>query len=412
MSQSRVAELFERARAATAAGASDQAMAALRSALEIDPNNPQVLNALANRFIASGNGAEARKLLNRAVQLDPGAVPLWLNLASAARLGGDTPAEIDALDRALAADPYCFPALLLKAQALERTGQIGQAAGVYRNVLKIAPDEATIAPAAKAAIDHARSVVAAEGEQALTVLNQRLAGVYETYEGADFRRANGYAEHVAGKRKVYQQQPVEGHFPYLPAIEYFDRSLFPWFGQLEAATDIIRADLLSLWEEQEPGFRPYVAFDPTEPVNQWGELNHSTRWSAWFLWENGVKDEAHCARCPATAAVMEKLPLLDIPGRGPTVMFSVLQPHTTIPPHTGSTNVRTTVHLPLVVPEGCRFRVGSETREWREGEAWAFDDTIEHEAWNDSDSPRAILILDTWNPLLSEHERAAVRVIG
>jgi aspartate beta-hydroxylase len=90
----------------------------------------------------------------------------------------------------------------------------------------------------------------------------------------------------------------------------------------------------------------------------------------------------------------------------------VLQPRTTIPPHTGSTNARITVHLPLVVPPGCRFRVGGETREWREGEAWAFDDTIEHEAWNDSDSPRAILILDVWNPLLSEAERAVVRAIG
>jgi aspartyl/asparaginyl beta-hydroxylase (cupin superfamily) len=74
--------------------------------------------------------------------------------------------------------------------------------------------------------------------------------------------------------------------------------------------------------------------------------------------------------------------------------------------------VRTTVHLPLVVPDGCGFRVGAETRTLEVGKAWAFDDTIEHEAWNDSDEPRAILILDTWNPLLTEAERAAVRVIA
>ena len=93
-------------------------------------------------------------------------------------------------------------------------------------------------------------------------------------------------------------------------------------------------------------------------------------------------------------------------------MFSILEPRTRIPPHTGSSNVRTTVHLPLVVPEGCGFRVGSETRTSEAGKAWAFDDTIEHEAWNDSDAPRAILILDAWNPLLTEAERAAVRVVG
>ena len=104
--------------------------------------------------------------------------------------------------------------------------------------------------------------------------------------------------------------------------------------------------------------------------------------------------------------------MLDLPGKGPTAMFSILEPHTRIPPHTGSNNVRTTVHLPLVVPEGCGFRVGAETRTFEAGKAWAFDDTIEHEAWNDSDEPRAILILDVWNPLLTEAERAAVRVVG
>ncbi len=51
----------------------------------------------------------------------------------------------------------------------------------------------------------------------------------------------------------------------------------------------------------------------------------------------------------------------------------------------------------------------ADGRAWQVGEAWAFDDTIEHEAWNDSDQPRVILIVDAWNPLLSEPERAVVR---
>ena len=74
--------------------------------------------------------------------------------------------------------------------------------------------------------------------------------------------------------------------------------------------------------------------------------------------------------------------------------------------------MRTTVHLPLIVPDGCGLRVGAETRVPEVGKAWAFDDTIEHEAWNDSDALRAMLILDVWNPLLSEAERAAVRIVG
>jgi aspartyl/asparaginyl beta-hydroxylase (cupin superfamily) len=92
-------------------------------------------------------------------------------------------------------------------------------------------------------------------------------------------------------------------------------------------------------------------------------------------------------------------------------MFSVLQPKTRIPPHTGIANTRLVVHLALIVPGGCGFRVGSETRAWREGEAWVFDDTIEHEAWNDSDRPRAILICDVWNPRLDEDERRAITAL-
>jgi aspartyl/asparaginyl beta-hydroxylase (cupin superfamily) len=72
------------------------------------------------------------------------------------------------------------------------------------------------------------------------------------------------------------------------------------------------------------------------------------------------------------------------------------------------TNTRAIVHLPLIVPEKCGFRVGGETREWEVGTAFAFDDTIEHEAWNDSDHHRAVLIFDVWNPHLTVAEQNVI----
>src|SRR4029077_2985906 len=128
-----------------------------------------------------------------------------------------------------------------------------------------------------------------------------------------------------------------------------------------------------------------------------------------FLWNQGAAQPPHLARCPSTAAAVKAAPRCEIAQHGPNVFFSILEPRTRIPPHTGVTNARLTVHLPLIVPQGCRFRVGSETREWVPGRAWVFDDTIEHEAWNDSDTPRAILIFDVWNPYLSTAERDLVR---
>ena len=101
-------------------------------------------------------------------------------------------------------------------------------------------------------------------------------------------------------------------------------------------------------------------------------------------------------------------PQPDQPGRTPTAMFSLLLPHTHIPPHSGVSNVRLVTHLPLIVPSDCRFRVGNETRAWQTGQAWVFDDTIEHEAWNDSEQLRVVLIFDIWHPQLSRAERALI----
>ena len=109
--------------------------------------------------------------------------------------------------------------------------------------------------------------------------------------------------------------------------------------------------------------------------------------------------------------LLGRLPQPDIPGAGPNAMFSLLAPRTVIPSHVGDNNARLVCHLPLIVPEGCWFRVGAETRYWRRGEAFVFDDTIEHEAANPSDELRIVFIFDLWHPGLTEAEREAVRQV-
>jgi aspartate beta-hydroxylase len=104
--------------------------------------------------------------------------------------------------------------------------------------------------------------------------------------------------------------------------------------------------------------------------------------------------------------------MADIGGLCPNAMFSVLAPHTHIPPHHGETNARLVAHLPLIVPQGCRYRVGFEERQWTPGETLIFDDSIEHEARNDSDEIRVVLIFDVWNPLLEPAEQDMVRAMS
>ena len=118
------------------------------------------------------------------------------------------------------------------------------------------------------------------------------------------------------------------------------------------------------------------------------------------------------ALCPRTAAILESLPLCRIREHAPEVMFSVLTPGTHILPHRGVTNTRVVCHLPLVVPEDCALVVGGETHVWREGEAVAFDDTYEHEAWNRGSRTRVVLIIDVWNPHLTAAERDAVATLA
>ena len=407
-----IGDLMQRAGEARRAGRNADARALLEQVVGAQPDHSAALNSLGLIALADGNAPQAVRMLERAAAADPGAPPVWLNLAEAQRAAGDVAAELASLEKALAIDPYLLPALLRKAQALERASRMEESAEVYRALIATTSAHAQVPEPIRIALQHGREVMDQVSRKQAAAMAGPLAQVRAAHPGADLRRAQGYADHRAGLRQVYQQQPTGGHFPYLPAIEFFDRELFPWFAELEAATPAIVEELLSLWHEGGDGFAPYVAFDPTQPVNQWAELNHSARWSAWFFVKNGIPDQPNRQRCPRTAAVLDRLPLLDQPSKAPTAMFSTLAPRTRIPAHTGTSNVRTTVHLPLVVPEGCGFRVGSETREWRVGEAWAFDDTIEHEAWNDSDQPRAILILDAWNPLLTEAERAVVRAIG
>lgn len=405
-------EVIARAVEARRSGRLAEAETLLRQALDAQADHPGALNVLGLTLIDLGRPVDAYAILQRAVAADPAAPPLWLNLAEAARLGGFSEDELAAINGALALDAYLLPALLKKAQVLERLNRLEESAASYRALLATTPDDTGLPDPIRAALAHGREVIRSVEDVRIDQMSHTLDEIRSSYPDADFDRAYTYMENKAGRRPVFQPQPTAGHFPFLPSPEYFDPALFPWFKELEAATDVIRQELQALLTADGAAFRPYVAFSPTEPVNQWAELNHSERWNSWFFWKDGVAQADNQAVCPRSTALLEKLPMLDIPGKAPSVMFSVLAPKTRIPAHHGSSNVRVTVHLPLIVPAGCGFRVGGETREWREGEAWAFDDTIEHEAWNDSDETRIILILDAWNPYLTDAEKAAIRIIG
>jgi len=355
--------------------------------------------------VRQGDARGALEMLDAARAEHDGSVDLHMNIAIAQRALGDYPAAIVALNAALAIEPYTFMAHLSKGFLLEQMGQERNAAEVYRNALRIAPPEEQLPPALRQQVAHAEAVIARQAAAMAGYFRDVLGPQLAEHGGEDTSRFEECMDVLAGTKRIYNAEPVQVHYPQLPAIPFFDRSHFPWLETLEAATDTVRGELLTLLAEGLPGFEPYVQYAPGTPENQFKPLNHSKEWSSLWLWKDGEEQTAATARCPGTTELLRGLPLADQPGFAPTALFSALAPHTRIPPHTGSTNARLLVHLPLVLPGPAGFRVGNTTREWRIGEAWVFDDTIEHEAWNDADETRVIMIFDVWNPLLNAAER-------
>jgi aspartyl/asparaginyl beta-hydroxylase (cupin superfamily) len=342
--------------------------------------------------------------------MDPGHPLLWSNLAASLSALGLGQEEMEAVERALALEPRHLPALLQKGALIDARGDSRNAARAYRNALATLPAGAPGPVTLRDAIARAREVVRVDDGALAQALEEKLAAIRERHGGGSYRRVDRCLEYLTGKRARFTPQPTFMYFPEIPAVEFFERTEFPWLDAIEAAAEDITKELTTVLVTDRAGLEPYVAYPEGVPLDRWKELNKSRRWSAYFLWNQGSEQPGHLARCPRTAQALKGAPQCEVAGRGPTAFFSVLDAETHIPPHSGVTNTRLTVHLPLIVPPDCGFRVGSETREWIPGKAWVFDDTIEHEAWNRSDLPRAILIFDIWNPFLSDAERELVRM--
>ena len=370
----------------------------------------RALGEAAVRQLAAGQWSAARDLLRRIVQDDPANTGGWLNLAAALRGLGQNDEAMQALDQALAIEPRNARALLEAASAYQGRGNSRTAAAVYRTALESIPANVQPTPELRHILQAARNAIDSNNLDLENFLESRLAPLRTRHGAEPLGRFDRAMATLLLKRRVYRPQPSFLYFPYLPAIEFYERGDFPWLDPIEAATDDIRGELIDVIANCPDRVRPYMAVAGAEK-GVWRELNNTRRWGAFFFWREGVRFSENLALCPRTAAALEAWPACDIPGCAPTAMFSILEPRTRIPPHVGVNNCRLVVHVPLVIPPGCGFRVGAETRPWEPGKALIFDDTIEHEAWNNSDDWRAVLILDIWNPNITAAEREMIRAL-
>jgi aspartyl/asparaginyl beta-hydroxylase (cupin superfamily) len=404
----RIRQLIETAAQALASGLAEEADRLVRRAEAEAPKHPLVLNETARRLLLSGDAAGAHILLTQAVGEDPSQASIWLNLAAALRGLKRADEEMAAIDKALALEPRNLRAMLQKASLQELQGQRRAAAMTYRYVLQSVPSGALPPQSLRPVFQHATQFVAANDMELEKFIEARLQGLRARYADEPLQRFDRCLQILLRKQPVYRPQPSFMYFPRLPAIEFYERSEFPWLDSIEAATADIRAELINVLQEEPSILQPYIDIPAGMPLDQWRELNQSRRWGVYYLWQEGISIPDHIARFPRTVEALEAWPRCEAPGSSPTAVFSILDAKTRIPAHTGVANTRLMVHLPLIVPPGCGFRVGAERREWHPGKAFVFDDTFEHEAWNDSDVPRAVLIFDIWSPHVSIAERELV----
>jgi aspartyl/asparaginyl beta-hydroxylase (cupin superfamily) len=193
-----------------------------------------------------------------------------------------------------------------------------------------------------------------------------------------------------GERVLWRIERLIGRASTVGEATFFDPADFPWTRKLEAGWPEIRAELDRVLEDRDhlPNFQD-ISVDQASITND-------DKWKTYFLYGYGFKSQANCDRCPATARLCQEIPGMK------TAFFSILSPHKHIEAHRGPYKGVLRYHLGLRIPEPreqSAIRVDDEVRGWTEGGSLIFDDTYEHEAWNDTDGVRVVLFVDFVRPL-------------
>ncbi|TAN02949.1 MAG: tetratricopeptide repeat protein [Rhodanobacteraceae bacterium] len=411
---------INQARAHAAQHRIGEAEAVYRDILQTAPDTPEALNFIAMCALARGEFASAQGELEHAARLNPTEPEIWKNLGIVHLAQHNAGDALDAFDRALGIEPMHFAARLHRGAALEQLGRTDDATAAYFGALVAAQsrgkwrNDMTTPPGLRQAVRHAIAFVDQNRRRMLMELLQPLR---DKHGAASLARVEqGLAIYLEDRPANYPDPRQYCKFFYVPGLRatpYYERELFPWHAELEQHTDTIRAELRGVLE-QPIGVEPFLGTNDNQMLKQQNLLDGTrghAEWNSFFFHRHGEVFEQNARRCPRTTEILATLPLVHIRGHAPEVLFSILTPGSHILKHHGVTNTRLVTHLPLIIPEDCAISVGGVEHAWQEGRCVTFDDTFEHEAWNRSDKVRAVMILDSWHPDLSEAEREAIALL-
>ncbi len=223
---------------------------------------------------------------------------------------------------------------------------------------------------------------------------------------------NGYLGDLVTVPPDSRQRPKFFFFPDLPEGPYHDAHLHDWTPGLRDAWQDMRDEAVELLASDRD-FESFLGLKPGQDKTGYvGGTNPAASWDAFFFYRHGKRFDANHLKCPKTSKALDSVDLCRVNNQAPEVCFSVIRPNSSIEPHYGVTNTRLVLHLPLIVPQDCALDViGSPAHQWKAGEPMMFDDTFQHGAWNRSNEPRLILLMDCWNPHLTVPERQAIQLL-
>ncbi len=333
----------------------------------------------------------------------------WTAVAAAARARGDDSAEEAALDAQLQVDRRDLAALIGKGELLARRGDPRGAVGFFQLALQCAVARGGCPPAVRERLQQAHAFVAEAQAGFAEEVRARLAQAGLRGGNISPRTAEA-VRMLLGEAPLHVQQPTKFYFPGLAQRPFFEREEFDWVPALESATEVIRDEMLALLGRPDSPFGPHTGSNPRVPPPS-SPLLDDPRWSACHLWQRGRECREATRHLPRTMAALAQAPIPHITGCSPMAMFSLLKPGTRIPPHHGISNTRLICHLPLLAPDGCGIRVGNAVRHWQAGKLLIFDDSFEHEAWNEGREVRVVLLFEIWRPDLSAAERAELTAL-
>jgi tetratricopeptide (TPR) repeat protein len=404
-----VEDLLGEAAALEGARRFDEAEELHRAVLARAPASLASLQFLSRRRFAQNDLTAAAAYMQRYVALDPANLDAYRGLAVALEALGRFDEAITVLRQAYLRQPTDPQTLLFLGAAFAKVGQSEASAAAGIMLESTLPEMLLLdRQAGGAAYANERSARLRHALQ--NFYAQLRADAMEEAKraepAADLSRVS-----IAVFRPVFasgtseRRRPAFFYVPQLADAPWLEPETFDWAADLQAAAAELADEVAGSLNVDADGL-PYIEKDEQDAT--WRNLAGRTDWSAVHFWNDALPNEPALARFPKVRAALARLPLVTSGGVPVEAFLSILKPRTRIPPHFGNANHRLTVHLPLIVPAGCGVKVGGETRETRFGRLMIFDDSYEHSAWNDSETPRIVLIFEIWHPALSAAERTAV----